>query len=254
MSVSQTALRPWEIEFTGRLSYVDRSNPNDIHIFPIEEKLASKDTPFQKIDIYKTKMFGKLLVLDGDPQSSEFDQDIYHDALVNPALQIRPSSKNVLILGGGEGVTLQAALRNRSVEKAIMVDIDGDVVELCGKFFPEYWKGVISDKRGQIIIGDALKFLKETDERFDCILSDLTEPNPDAEEAGFLTPEFFRLIKSRLKPDGVFGMQASDAARGKDRLHRRYIETAKSLWKNVKPYKAFIPCFYTEWGFLTAHD
>jgi len=239
------------MEFDGKLSYVEKTNPKGIHIHAIDEKLASFDSPFQKIDIYLTKSFGKMLILDGDPQSSEFDEDLYHEALVNPALSAHPSPKRVLILGGGEGVTLRDTLRNGSVEQAIMVDIDGDVVRLCQKFFPEYW---IPDNRGKVVIGDALKFLQETKDRFDVILSDLTELNPEAEDAGFLTPDFFKLIKSRLKPDGVLGMQASDAARGKDRLHHKYIETAKSLWKNVRPYRVFIPCFYTEWGFLTADD
>jgi spermidine synthase len=41
-----------------------------------------------------------------------------------------PDPRDVLILGGGEGATLREVLRHRTVERAVMVDIDPQVIEI----------------------------------------------------------------------------------------------------------------------------
>src|SRR5205085_12596997 len=126
---------------------------------------------------------------------TEFDQDIYHEVLVHPALVPFPNPRSVLILGGGEGATLREALRHPGIEKAVMVDIDGEVVEICRKEIPRYSEGAFEDSRATLIIDDAKKYLETTRETFDCVISDLTEPNPDTPTHGLLTEAFFNMIK-----------------------------------------------------------
>lgn len=234
--------------------YVEWMGPHAAHFHGVQQVLFAGESPFQKIHVYKTHPFGKLLVLDGDPQSSEFDEDIYHEVLVHPALVTHPEPRSVLILGGGEGATLREVLRHPSVEKVIMVDIDQTVVDLCKKELPEYSKGAFEDPRVTVYYEDANRFLEKTAGTFDCVISDLTEPFPDSPSAGLLTAQFFSRVKSRMARDGVFAMQGSHAARGKNELHIRHVRTLKPIWNTVRPYRAFVPSFYTEWGFILASD
>jgi len=234
--------------------YVEWMDAFSAHFHAVKKAIAAKTTPFQQVEIYETPKFGRLLVLDGDPQSSAFDEDIYHEALVHPALVTHPNPKNVLILGGGEGATLREVLRHSKVEKAVMVDIDGEVVDLCRKELPSYSKGAFEDRRTQLVIDDANKFLKDTSIRFDVVISDLTLPYPDTPSEGLVTEAFFGLIKNKMTPDAVFAMQASRTERGMNALFIHNIGVLKKIWKIVRPYHAFIPSFYSDWGYILASD
>lgn len=235
--------------------YVEWMSATSAHLHGVEKILHSSQTPFQKLELYQTRDFGKLLVLDGDPQSSEHDEDIYHEALVHPAMvTCSQPPKRVLIFGGGEGATLREVLRHPSVEKAVMVDIDDSVVKLCKKELPSYSDGAFEDRRTELLIQDAREYVRKTSEKFDCVISDLTEPFPDSPSQGLLTEEFFQTVKKVLQPNGVLAMQASHAVRGKNRLYIHFINTLKKVWPIVRPYRAFVPSFYSEWGFILASD
>ena len=88
------------------------------------EVLIETTTPFQKVTVAKLPEYGKCLFLDGDLQSAECDQDLYHSALVNPAFSYNPNIQSALILGGGEGATVKKILKHPSVKRVTMVDID----------------------------------------------------------------------------------------------------------------------------------
>lgn len=234
--------------------YVEWQENDSAHYHGVERQIFHGESPYQVIDIYQTKKFGKLLVLDGDPQSSEHDEDIYHEALVHPALVTHPNPRAILILGGGEGATLREALRHPQIEKIVMVDIDATVVDVCKKELPAYSNGAYDNPKVRLLIDDANKYLKETNEKFDCVISDLTEPFPESPTHGLLTKEFFTLVKSRMSADGVLAMQASHAGRGMNRLYLHHLQTLKGIWKTIRPYRAFIPAFYSEWGYILASD
>ena len=101
-------------------------------------------------------VFGKMLVLDGDTQSAQTDERIYHEALVHPALAGAADRREVLILGGGEGATLREVLRCTERRTRTMVDIDAAVVELSKKYLPEWSAGAFEDARANVVVGDAL--------------------------------------------------------------------------------------------------
>jgi len=84
---------------------------------------------FQQISVIDT-YFGKTLVTDGKTQSTQFDEFAYHESLVHPALLNfahcnERGAKTVLIGGGGELATAREILKHTSVEKVVMVDLDG---------------------------------------------------------------------------------------------------------------------------------
>src|ERR1700722_11913843 len=113
--------------------YVERFGKTELHHHAIDELYYAGRTPFQSVAVLRTEVFGKMLVLDGDTQSSQADEKIYHESLVHPALAASATRGEVLILGGGEGATLREVLRHPTVTRCTMVDIDGEVVELCKK-------------------------------------------------------------------------------------------------------------------------
>src|SRR6202171_6546069 len=154
--------------------YVEQFSPTELHQHAIEEISYACRTPYQSVAVMRTAAFGKMLVLDGDTQSSQADEKIYHESLVHPAMASVDDRSEVLILGGGEGATLREVLRDPSVRRCTMVDIDGQVVELAKQYLPEWSDGAFDDPRARVIIGDALRFIKEDGDRYGVVISDLT--------------------------------------------------------------------------------
>ena len=108
--------------------FSDNISPDLTMLHSIKERIYSGRTKFQSIDIINTGSFGVCLVLDGKIQSSEADEFIYHEALVHPAMLAHPQPEKVFIAGGGEGATLREVLAHKTVKRAVMVDIDEEVV------------------------------------------------------------------------------------------------------------------------------
>lgn len=87
-----------------------------------------------------------------------------------------PNPKKVFIAGGGEGATLREALTHNTVERAVMVDIDEELIDMVKEQMPEWHQGAFDDPRTTLLHEDARAYLERTDEKFDVILSDLPDP------------------------------------------------------------------------------
>ncbi len=234
--------------------YVEEFAPTERHEHAIEETYYAGRTPFQSVAVLKTPVFGKMLVLDGDTQSSQHDEKIYHESLVHPALAAAHDRAEVLILGGGEGATLREALRCSDVRRVTMVDIDGEVVELSKKYLAEWSDGAFENPRSRVIIGDALAFLKEDTERYGVVISDLTEPLPDSPSFPLFNGEIFRDIKARLVDGGVYVLQASTAGFHNMALHAKMARTLRAYFTNVKSFYTHVPAFDNDWAFIACSD
>src|SRR5581483_1050265 len=178
--------------------YVEEFSPAEQHHHALTRAFYAGKTPFQSVGVVESPVFGKMLILDGDTQSAQLDERIYHESLVHPALAAANDREQVLILGGGEGATLREALRCPFVRRATMVDIDGEVVDLCKRYLPEWSAGAFEDPRGHVIIGDALAFLKSDREKYGVVISDLTEPLEDSPSNPLFNDDVFADIKARL--------------------------------------------------------
>ena len=95
--------------------YTEQFAPTELHAHAVDEIYYAGRTAFQAVAVMRTAAFGKLLVLDGDTQSSQTDEKIYHESLVHPAMAAANERAEVLILGGGEGATLREVLRDATV-------------------------------------------------------------------------------------------------------------------------------------------
>jgi len=230
--------------------YVEQVGRGEIHGHALARTLVSGSSKFQDYAIVESPLFGKMLVLDGDTQSAALDEYIYHEALVHPAcVACGGSPTRALILGGGEGATLRELLRVPGMGKVTMVDIDGEVVDVCRRHLPEWSAGAFEDARVDVVIGDAREYVFASREQFDVIIGDLTEPLEDSPSAALHTPQMYEAIRARLKPNGAYALQASMSGPHNFQLHTQMVSRLKGVFSPVYPYSAYVPAFDTEWGF-----
>lgn len=234
--------------------YVEEFSPAEQHHHALDELYYSGRSKYQQVAVVRSPVFGKMLVLDGDTQSAQADERIYHETLVHPALAGAESRDDVLILGGGEGATLREVLRSPDVRRCTMVDIDGLVVELAKKHLPEWSDGAFEDARARVVVGDALEFLRSGAGRFGTILSDLTEPLADSPSNPLFNDDVFALIKSRLASGGIYALQASTGAIINAELHCKMARTLRRHYAHVVSFITYVPAFDTQWAFLACSD
>jgi spermidine synthase len=234
--------------------YVEEFSPTEMHHHAIDELYYYGRTPFQSVAVLSTPAFGKMLVLDGDTQSSQHDEKIYHESLVHPALAALTDRADILILGGGEGATLREVLRHPDVQRCTMVDIDGAVVELSKKYLPEWSAGAFDDPRARLIIGDALAFLKENTGSYGAVISDLTEPLADSPSFPLFNSDVFRDIRARLAPGGVYVLQASTAGFHNMALHAKMARSLRAHFTYVASFYTHVPAFDNDWAFIACSD
>jgi spermidine synthase len=232
--------------------FCDRISRNLIQLHSIEEVLYTGQTKFQSAEIIRSGSFGKCLVLDGKIQSSEADEFIYHEALVQPAMVTHPHPETVFIAGGGEGATLREVLAHNTVKRAVMVDIDEEVVVLCRKFLPNYSQGSFEDKRTELLHVDARDYLAKSRELFDIIIIDLPDPIEEGPAYLLYTQEFYHLVRDRLTANGIISVQAGSAALTELLNFTAVNHTLKSVFPIVCPYQVDMPCFGGPWGFCLA--
>ena len=232
--------------------FCDRVSRNLIQLHGIEEVLYTGRTKFQTAEIIRTGSYGKCLVLDGKIQSSEADEFVYHEALVQPAMITHPRPETVFIAGGGEGATLREVLSHNTVRRAVMVDIDDEVVAICKKYLPDHSRGSFEDKRTELIHGDARDYLASLRESFDIIIIDLPDPIEEGPAYLLFTREFYHLVQEKLTTDGIICVQAGSAA-WTDLLNFNAVNnTLKSVFPIVYPYHIDMPSFGGPWGFCLA--
>ncbi|PLZ82021.1 spermidine synthase, partial [Fischerella thermalis WC213] len=126
--------------------------PWDIYAHGVTAVLAYQKTEYQEMYIVETGTYGKALVLDGKWQSCTGDEFLYHEPLVHPAMIFHGAPRKVLILGGGEGATAREVLRWQTVDKVVMIDIDGEVVEACKQHLSEMHQNAFDDPRLHVVI------------------------------------------------------------------------------------------------------
>ena len=226
--------------------------PWDVYHHGVSRILAYKKTPYQEMYIVETGAYGKALVLDGKWQSATGDEFLYHEALVHPAMIAHGSPAKVLVLGGGEGATIREVLRWKGVEQVTMVDLDGEVVEACKEHLPEMHQGSWDDPRVRLVIGDAIEFLETGEERWDVVISDLTDPIEEGPSFRLFTREYFEKTRRVLAPGGVLVIQAGPVAPYDLVLHARLVKTLQAVFPNVHSYTSHIPTYGSPWGFALA--
>ena len=230
----------------------ERLTPDDRYLHRARRVLVDVQTPFQRLSIVDSGCYGRALILDHKWQSATADEFLYHEALVQPAMVLHGAPRSVLVLGGGEGATVREVLRWRSVEKVVMVDIDGQVVDACREHLAQMHQGAFDDPRVEVVIGDALAFLADDPRRWDVVISDLSEPTEHGPSRGLFTREYFQRVQRVLAKGGWAAVQAGSASPVELELHARLVRTMASVFAHVHSHVAMVPSFAVPWAFALA--
>lgn len=220
--------------------------------FRVKDQLLSVRTDFQRIDLFETYDYGKLLTIDGTVQLTDYDEYIYHEMITLMPVNFYSLKKDsALIIGGGDGGTASALL-SIGFKKVINVEIDSQVVEVSKKYFPNL-SSAFKDKRCTLLIDDGIKYARETKEKFDLVVVDSTDPEGPAE--GLFDPEFYRSVSAVLKPGGAMVTQSGSPFYQPKALKLAHGGLTK-VFSNVTTYCCFIPTYPSGfWSFtMASHD
>lgn len=171
----------------------------------IDELLYDSRTEHQRLIIFRNATFGRVMALDGIVQTTERDEFIYHEMLAHVPILAHGAARQVLIIGGGDGGMLREVCKHGSVETITQVEIDQSVVDMCRQYLPNHSAGAYEDKRLNLVIADGLEFAQTTEERFDVIISDSTDPIGPGES--LFTADFYAACRRCLNPGGVLVTQ-----------------------------------------------
>jgi spermidine synthase len=214
--------------------------------------VAGVDSAFQRIDVYDTDVFGRILLLDGHIQLTEFDEQAYHEALVWPALGSMKEPRSVLVVGGGDGGVAREVCRHPGIVQVDLVEIDPEVVAVCREHLPDVGAGAFDDPRVSLHIGDAFEFVQGGDNQYDLVVVDCTDVYEDEEgelSQMLFTDRFYSDVRRRLAPGGIVVTQADNpvfcpySVEELARLFGRAFARTGSYWSLVPSfggYSAFV--------------
>jgi spermidine synthase len=216
------------------------------------ELVHRERSPYQTIEVYENETFGRMLMLDGLAQTSERDELFYHEMLVHVPLLIHPEPKRVLIVGGGDGGALRRVLEHQTVQRAVMVEIDERVTEVAREWLAGISAGAFDDPRADVRFADGAAFVRETDESFDVVIVDSSDPIGPG--VVLFTTEFYGAVKERLTSGGLLCAQSGSPLFQRDELHRQHAE-AIATFADVRLYVGAVPIYPgTLWSYLVAGD
>src|SRR5271167_1805793 len=145
--------------------------------FLVTRELARVKSEFQDIVVFESSSHGRVMALDGVVQITEADEFVYQEMLTHVPLLAHGSAESVLIIGAGDGGVLRRVLQHRGVRRAVMVEIDGEVIRLAKQFLPAIAGAAWDDPRAEVIVGDGIDYVQRASAgAFDAIIVDSTDP------------------------------------------------------------------------------
>ncbi len=220
-------------------------------------------SPYQKIVLTRWRDDVRLF-LDGNLQFSTVDEHRFHEPLVHTAMGMPGRRQNVLILGGGDGLSAREVLKYDDVKRVDVVDLDPAVTDLFARrdLLTDINNNALNHEKVEVQNRDAMKFLEERANdperpRYDRVILDFPDPNSHS-IARLYTVEFYRLLVKNMTWDGVFVTQATSPFLGTRSFWCIY-NTITSVTNPgdrnsglyAKPFQSYVPSFGT-WGFIVA--
>ncbi|HEY0371356.1 MAG TPA: polyamine aminopropyltransferase [Thermoanaerobaculia bacterium] len=215
-----------------------------------DEIVFATSSAYQRI-LVTNNAAGFQLFLNGNLQFSSADEYRYHEALVHPAMGSAAHPRNVLILGGGDGLALREVLKYPSVAHVTLVDLDPRMTTLSERFAPlaTLNHNSFRDPRVRVVNEDAMIWIERERQTFDVAIVDF--PDPSSFSLGKLyTTRFYRLLRGRLAKDGAVSVQATSPLYAR-RSYWCIVRTMEAAGWSVRPYQTTVPSFGV-WGFALA--
>ncbi len=205
----------------------------------------------QGIQFLEHPTFGRMLVLDGAVQTTERDEFFYHEMLVHVPMLMHPAPRRVLVVGGGDGGALRRVLEH-PVEKVVQVEIDPEVVRLSRTYLPGVSQGAFDDPRVEMVYADAARYVTGTEETFDVILVDSTDPVGPA--LSLYTEEFYANCRRVLGEGGICATQSGSPLYQQQEVAQAYRLTSTAFPRTFL-YLGVVPTYPgVLWSYVIGTD
>ncbi|MDQ1079006.1 polyamine aminopropyltransferase [Pseudoroseomonas cervicalis] len=215
--------------------------------FLVKRELARVQSEFQDIMIFESYSHGRVMLLDGVTQITEKDEFVYQEMLTHVPLLAHGEARRVLIIGAGDGGVLKRVLQHRDVEKAVMVEIDGEVIRLCKEHMPDIAGDAWNDPRAEVIVGDGIDYVRKAPAgSFDVVIVDSTDPIGVGEV--LFTDEFYANAARLLSDRGLIVNQCGVPAMQAEELAETSLRRGK-VFPDIWAYVAAVPTYVG--GFMT---
>lgn len=209
--------------------------------FQVIQMLAQVASPYQTIELFESARHGRVLVLDGAIQITEADEFVYQEMLAHVPLLAHGAARRVLVIGAGDGGVLRRVLQHRTVEQAVMVEIDGEVIRLAREFLPGIGGDAWADPRAQVIVGDGIAYAADAAAgSFDVVIVDSTDPVGVGE--ALFTDAFYADCARLLTPEGLVVNQCGVPFMQPDELRDTSRRRARAF-PHVSAYVAAVPTY-----------
>lgn len=223
------------------LWFTEKQTKNVTFSIKVDREVFSKQSEFQRIDIFDSPEFGRFLTLDGYMMLTEKDEFIYHEMITHVPMCVKPDVKDVLVVGGGDGGTVRELVRYDGIEHIDLVEIDEDVVKACEKYLPQT-AGKLCDARIAMYFEDGLKFVRHAQDAYDLIIVDSTDPFGLGEV--LFTKEFYGNCYKALREDGIMVNQHESPFYPEDGYAMQRAHAAIVLsFPICRVYQAHIPTY-----------
>lgn len=216
----------------------------------VKDVLFTAQSEFQKVDVMDSESHGRILTLDGLMMTTERDEFYYHEMISHIPMLSHKNPENILVIGGGDGGTIREVMKHNTVKKAVLCEIDGMVIDASKKFLPTI-ACELDNPKVEVVVADAIEYIKDKKNCYDVILIDSTDPMGPGE--GLFTEEFYTNVKNALKDGGIMAAQSESPFANQKEMKMMY-----SLLKKVFPITSTfvgpIPTYpggYWSWAFCS---
>ncbi|MEO0367141.1 MAG: polyamine aminopropyltransferase [Pseudomonadota bacterium] len=208
--------------------------------FRIDKLYFEDKTEHQHLMIFHNAALGRVMTLDGVVQTTEADEFVYHEMMAHVPLLAHERAEQVLIIGGGDGGMLREVIKH-PVTHVTQVEIDLSVVEMAKQYLPNHSAGAFDDPRLNLVIDDGMAFVQNTDQQFDVVIVDSTDPIGPGEV--LFSERFYAEVKRCLNPGGIVVTQNGVAFFQPDEVTQTYARL-RPHFNDVSFYTAAIPTYY----------
>ena len=214
-------------------------------------RLEKFRSAFQEVEVHDSVPFGRLFRLDGHFMTSERDEFFYHENLVHTSALSHAAPARALVVGGGDGGSVEELLKHPSIAEVTLAEIDGSVVDIARRHLGSVHRGRLDDPRVALRIEDGFAFVRNATARFDLIVLDLTDPGGPS--LPLYTEDFYRACAARLAPGGAMTLHIASPVAHPERI-RRGIAALRGAFARVTPYLTSIPLYGGLWMMACCSD
>ncbi len=213
-----------------------------------DDIVYTQSTPYQRIVLTRWRDDFRLY-LNGNLQFSSRDEYRYHESLVHPALATLPHARDVLVLGGGDGMAVRELLKYSHIERITLVDLDPQMTEMfkSDSVLSKLNNLSLQSPKVTVVNADALKWMEAQAQSYDAIVVDF--PDPTNYALGKLySVTFYQILRRHLRPQGLAVVQTTSPLYA-PKSYWMVNNTARAAGFNTTGYHALVPTF-GEWGFM----